>query len=66
MRVDIGRGVPTFIAPRRDGGVTIHQGKSHIMLAPDELAAVLDAIYTLSGQSSRAAAEKTTEVDYHP
>lgn len=36
------------------------------MLAPDELAAVLDAIYTLSGQSSRAAAEKTTEVDYHP
>lgn len=64
MKVDTGRGAPTFLARRRDGGVTIHQGASRIMLAPDELADVLDAIHTLTGQCSREA-EKAMEIGNH-
>lgn len=58
MKVDLGKGAPTYVAPRRDNGVTIHQGGSRIYLGPDELAAVLDAIHTVT-QCSRSAAEKT-------
>ncbi|APE16175.1 hypothetical protein BOH72_14070 [Mycobacterium sp. WY10] len=60
MKVDLGTGTPTFVAPRRhDKGAIIHQGSSRVHLSEDELAAVLDAIFTITGQSSRAAAEKT-------
>lgn len=59
MKIDLGQGAPTFVAPRRDNGVTIHQGGSRIHLAPDELAAVLNAIHQLTGQGSPIRAEKT-------
>jgi hypothetical protein len=59
MKIDKGgRGAPTWVARRRDGGVTIHQGASRIMLAPDELADVLEAIHIMTGQCSPRA-EKT-------
>lgn len=64
MKVDCGRGAPTYVAPRRDNGVTIHQGASRIHLAPDELTAVLDAIRTVTTQGSRAAAEKTQRFEH--
>jgi hypothetical protein len=65
MKVDLGRGAPTFVARRHDNGVTIHQGASRIMLAPDELAAVLAAIQELTnGQCSPSRAEKTMKVDH--
>ena len=51
MKIDRGRGTPTFIARRRDNGVTIHQGASRVILAPDELADLLDAIQSLTGSS---------------
>jgi len=61
MKIDLGRGTPTFVALRRDNGVTIHQGASRIMLARDELAAVLAAIDTLTSQCSPRA-EKTVKI----
>lgn len=63
MKIDKGRGLPTFVAPRKDNGVTIHQGASRIYLAPDELAGVLDAIHTITGQCSPMRAGKTAKVD---
>jgi hypothetical protein len=63
VKIDRGRGAPTYVARRRDNGVTIHQGGSRIMLAPDELAEVLEAIHTLTSQGSRVAAEKAIEID---
>ncbi|BBX01866.1 hypothetical protein BST36_20800 [Mycolicibacterium moriokaense] len=60
IKINSDQGAPTYVALRRDNGVTIHQGKSHIMLAPDELSAVLDAIYTITGQSDPRGSEKTT------
>ena len=55
MKVDIGTGVPTFVAPRRhDRGVIIHQGSSRVHLSEPELDAVLAAIYTLTGKPERA------------
>ncbi len=65
MKVDLGKGAPTYVAPRRDNGVTIHQGGSRIYLGPDELAAVLDAIHTITTQCSRSAAEKTVKFEEH-
>jgi hypothetical protein len=62
MRVDRGHGSATHVTPRRDNGVIIYQGKSHIMLAPDELADVLDAIHTLTGQSAPKRAEMTSRI----
>jgi hypothetical protein len=64
MKIDLGHGAPTYIALRRDNGVTIHQGASHIMLGPDELAAVLNAIQTMTSQSSPRA-EKRESVHTH-
>jgi hypothetical protein len=56
VRIDMGRGAPTYVTVRTDGGVILNQGRSHIMLGPDELAAVIDAV-----QSQRPKrAEKTT------
>jgi hypothetical protein len=63
MKVDLGHGAPTYVALRRDRGVTIHQGASHVMLAPDELAAVLAAIETLTNQSGPSGAEKTKNAE---
>lgn len=62
MKIDLGRGAPTYVALRNDNGVTLHQGASRIHLAPDELASVLEAINTMTSQGSRPAAEKTTTV----
>jgi hypothetical protein len=63
VKIDTGRGTPTYVALRRDFGVTLHQGGSRILLAPDELAEVLEAIHELTGQGSPIGAEKTTQVD---
>ena len=62
MKVDKGHGTPTYVARRNDNGVTLHQGASRIRLAPDELAAVLDAIRSITGQRSPHGAEKTKEI----
>ncbi|OBA82674.1 hypothetical protein A9W99_11220 [Mycobacterium sp. 1164966.3] len=62
MKIDKGRGIATYAALRRDNGVTIHQGASRIMLAPDELAELLDAIQAITGQCSRKA-EKAIAID---
>lgn len=64
MKIDRGRGAPTFIARRRDNGVTIHQGASRVILAPDELADLLDAIYSLTGLCSLRAGKTTTGVHH--
>jgi hypothetical protein len=65
MKIDCGHGAPTFVALRRDNGVTLHQGASRIMLAPDELTAVLAAIQDLTnGQCSPSRAGKTMKVDH--
>jgi len=66
MKIDKGRGTPTYVARRRDGGVTIHQGGSRVMLAPDELAAVLNAIQELTSQCSPVRAEKAIESGINP
>ena len=63
MKVDTGRGAPTYLALRRDNGVTIHQGASRIMLAPDELAAVLGAINELTSVKP-ARAGKTSRIGH--
>jgi hypothetical protein len=36
------------ITPRRNGGVTITQGPVYVLIGPDELAAVMDAIRQLT------------------
>lgn len=61
MKIDKRRGALTYVAPRRDNGVIIHQGASRIYLAPDELVEVLAAIETVTSQGSRSAAEKTID-----
>lgn len=65
MKIDLGRGAPTWVAQRRDNGVTIHQGGSRIHLAPDELAAVLNAIQQLTGQGSPRAEKTDLENHIH-
>lgn len=62
MKINSIHGAPTFVARRRDNGVTIHQGASHIMLGPDELSDLLGAIHTLTGQSGPRA-EKMAKDD---
>lgn len=62
MKVDLGKGTPTHLTLRRDNGVIINQGGSHIMLAPDELAALLDGIYEITGLSDPRRSEKTDKI----
>lgn len=61
MKIDTGRGSPTYVALRRDNGVVIHQGASKIYLAPDELNGVLGAIHKMTGQCSPMRAGKTAD-----
>jgi hypothetical protein len=49
VKVDIANGTPIWVSPRRDGGVAVIQGKSHLLLSAKEIPALIDAISKVAG-----------------
>jgi hypothetical protein len=44
MKISNGKGTPIWLSPRRDNGITIIQGTSHIMVSGEEVQELIDAI----------------------
>ncbi|SKK75326.1 Uncharacterised protein [Mycobacteroides abscessus subsp. massiliense] len=49
MRIRTNNGQPINLSVRQDGGVTISQGRSWVMVSRAELAEFLDGICTVTG-----------------
>lgn len=49
MRIDLGRGTPIHVGPRKAGGVTLAQGRSHLVVSAEEIPLLLRALREVGG-----------------
>jgi hypothetical protein len=48
MKIDVSDGAPIWVSPRKGNGVTLIQGKSHLLLSAKEIPDLLQAVQKVS------------------